>query len=247
MGELYEEIRAGFRAIDERELFVGPPQAQVDNEWSVDLDMRLVSNRADAFAAIDDIIVDGEGAPTDRRTSHYGRFARIRKEFSDSGRFSAARAVVRNPQTRDQRGTGVGTLIQDDAARRTAELFNGAYGAVLLLLQQFFTYGTETAEQRDVLRTSAARLMSTAIRPIAEVLTEMPAFGPDVPERAGPPFELYGELSISPFPPARWTVLLERLATISAEAAVLGQEVPRLGAIGETIGFVRRRIAEVAS
>jgi hypothetical protein len=42
-------------------------------------------------------------------------------------------------------------------------------------------------------------------------------------------------------------MLLESLAAIATEAADLGQVVPRLAAIGEGIGFLRRRIAEVAS
>lgn len=253
VGELYEQIRAGFHAIDPATLFVGPIHAQVDDNWSVALDLHSVSEqdvlrrRAEAVAAIDDIVVDGEGAPDQRQTSHYGRFSAVRTEYADSGRFAAARAVVRNPQTRDQPDAGPGTVLTDELGLRTAELFNSTYAVVLALLEQFFTFGPETSEQREALRRGASRMMSVAIRPIAEVLTELPAFGPDSPERAAPPFELYDEVSISPFPAARWTMLLENLGAVTAEATELGQAVPRLAAVGETIGFVRRSIAAVAS
>src|SRR3712207_7606227 len=57
---------------------------------------------------------------------------------------------------------------------------------------------------------STSQLMSVAIRPLAEVLTELPAVGPESPATAGAPFELYDRESVSPFPSARWTILLER-------------------------------------
>jgi Ferritin-like len=253
VGELYGRIREGFAAMDPEELFVGPVSAQVDSRWSSSaLDIRRVTaadvrvRRTQALAAIDDIVLDGEGAPAGRETSHYGRFNRVRNEYADNDRFAAARAVVRNPQTRDQPGVGPGTLLTDPMALRTAELFNAVYAVMLALLEHVFTLGPETPAQRTILRSTASRLMSTAIRPIAEVLTELPAFADGTPGRAGPPFELYDEVSISPFPEARWTVLLEDLAAIAAEAHDLGTVVPRLAAIGETVGFARRTVEQVA-
>lgn len=245
VGELYEQIRQGFASLDERTLFIGPPEAQIDDDWSVELDVRRVVDRAGAFAAIDDIVRDGEGTPADRRGSHYARFLDVRKEYADAGHFAAARDVVPNPQTRDLRGAGPGTVLTHPDALRTAELFNAVYEVVLLLLAEFFALGGGTRAKQAV-RSAAARLMSTGIRPIAEVLTEMPAGDPADPRRAGPPFELYSDVALSPFPAARWTFVLERLAAIVAEAVELGDRTPRLSAVGETIGFVRRSLVEVA-
>ena len=247
VGELYGEIADGFRRIGERELFIGPRSAQVDNRWSVELDLRQVVDRASALAAIEDIVVDGEGSPSGRSSSHYGRFARVRREYEDSGFFAAARPVVVNPRTRPQRDApSGGTLLVDERTRRVAELFNGAYGSVLLMLEQFFGSSSETPEQRAVLRASTSRMMSVAVRPLAEVLTELPASGPDSPATAGAPFELYDRESASPFPSARWTILLERLQGVIDDALSLGDELPRVGAVGDTIRFLRRNLAEVA-
>jgi hypothetical protein len=254
VGELYDRIRAGFTTMNPKQVFLGPPAAQVVARWSSKaLDIHGVTaadvevRRAHALAAIADIIADGEGAPTDRDTSHYGRFSRVREEYAESGRFPAARAVVRNPQTRDQPGVGPGTLLTDPIAVRTAELFNAVYAVMLTLLEHVWTpESPERPDQRAVLRSTASRLMSTAIRPIAEVLTELPAFADGGPDRAGPPFELYDEVSLSPFPEARWTMLLDDLATIAAEARDLGATLPRLAAIGETVGFARRTVEQVA-
>jgi hypothetical protein len=247
VGELYGEIADGFRRIGEQELFIGPRSAQVDNRWSVDLDLRQVVDRSSALAAIEDIVVDGEGSPSGRSSSHYGRFAQVRQEYEASGFFAAARPVVVNPRTRSQRDAPLGgTLLVDERTRRVAELFNGAYGSVLLMLEQFFGSSSETPEQRALLRVSTSRMMSVAVRPLAEVLTELPAGGPESPATAGAPFEIYDRESASPFPSARWTILLERLQGVVDDALSLGDEIPRVGAVGDTIRFLRRSLAEVA-
>jgi hypothetical protein len=247
VGELYGKIADGFRQIDEQELFIGPGSAQVDDEWSVGLDMRQVVDRPSALAAIDDIIVDGEGSPSGTSGSHYGRFSKIRQEYADSGYFAASRPVVVNPQTRHQRdASSEGTLIVAERTRRVAELFNGAYGSVLLMLEHFFTSSSLAPEQRAVLRASTSRMMSVAIRPLGEVLTELPAAGDGAPVTAGAPFELYDRESVSPFPSARWTILLERLQSVIDDARSLGEDVPRVAAIGDTVRYLRRSLAEVA-
>jgi hypothetical protein len=89
-------------------------------------------------------------------------------------------------------------------------------------------------------------MMSVAIRPLAEVLTELPAAGPESSATAGAPFEIYDRESPSPFPSARWTILLERLEALTDNAMSLGDDIPRVGAVGDTIRFVRRSLAEVA-
>ena len=247
VGELYETIRQGFEAVEEAELFIGPSTAQVEDTWSVRLDLRPVVDRASALAAVDDIILDGEGAPGERTGSHYDRFRTIRDQYADQSWFEGARPVVRNPQTRLHRDADAGgTLLTHELTVQVAELFNIAYASTLMILQQFFTAVGETPEQREVLKGAAGQMMSTAIRPLAEVLTELPAFAGDPGPTAGPTFELYDEVTVSPFLPARWTILLERLAAVAGEARSLAPVVPRAGAIGETISFLRRRIAEVA-
>ena len=247
VGELYEKIRDGFLAVPEAELFIGPPAAQVTDTFSVRLDLRPVGDRNSALAAIDDIIEDGEGAPAGRDTSHYGRFSAIRRAYAEAEYFEAARPVVRNPQTREHRGTaGPGALLTHELSMAVAELFNEVYAAALRVLQQFFAFDGETSEQREALKAAAGHLMSTGIRPIAEVLTDLPAYADGSQDRAGPPFELYDAVSVSPFLPARWTVLLERLEACSAAALDLGAEVPRLARVGETLSFIRRNLAGVA-
>jgi hypothetical protein len=114
-----------------------------------------------------------------------------------------------------------------------------------MMLEQFFG-SAQTPEQRAVLRASTSQMMSVAIRPLGEVLTELPAAGPGDPTTAGAPFEIYDRESVSPFPSARWTILLERLQAVIDDARVLGQDIPRVGSVGDTVRYVRRNLAQVA-
>jgi hypothetical protein len=247
VGELYAEIADAFRTLPERELFIGPRSSQATDDWSVALDLRTVNDRGQALAAIQDIIEDGEGTPDTQGSSHFGRFSAIRRAFFELGRFPAAREVVRNPLTRQHRDAPAGdSVIENEATRSVAELFNIVYAAVLQMLLQYFSYGGETAEQREAIKAALSRLMSVAIRPVAEILTELPYAEATDPRRAGPGFELYGPIIASPFPDARWTLLLERFDQVTRHAAELATVAPRLAPIAETVGFVRRSLALAA-
>jgi hypothetical protein len=78
-------------------------------------------------------------------------------------------------------------------------------------------------------------------------VTKAPLDDPQAPERAGPSFEIYSDVSLSPYPEARWTILLERLDALVADCADLGQESSRVGAIGETLSIMRGDLAAFAS
>jgi hypothetical protein len=252
VGELYAKIAEGFQELPESQLFIGPATAQTDNDWSVpDLDIRVVTNRASALAAIENIIVDGEGTPESRVSSHYNRFLEIRRRFFAEQRFNAARCVPRNPATRENpQASGQVTLIRNPMALQLAETFNVGYGVMLLMLQHYFSLAPNDSSSqmaRQALQQSSQRIMSVAIRPLAEELTKAPLDDPKAPERAGPSFEIYSDVSLSPYPEARWPILLERLDGLVAGCIDIGKDVPRAAAIGETLSIMRGDLAAVAS
>src|SRR5262249_32278818 len=142
VGELYKQIRDGIGKIPEKDLFIGPITAQDDQDWSIDLRLMAVRDRKTAEAAIDSIVGDGEGAQARRQGSHYDRFIKIREALDKHAALKPARTVVRNPMTREHRDAqGPVTLIKNDRTRQVAELFNGAYATVLLMLTQYYAYG----------------------------------------------------------------------------------------------------------
>jgi hypothetical protein len=252
VGELYDQIAAGFRSIPEDVLFIGSPTRQVDNNWSVNVRMQMITDRTSALQAVEAIVKSGEGSPEHRVGTHYGRFCQMWRGFRSSP-FEAARPVVRNPRTRELRGLpskGTYTLITDPTGLAVGELFNATYAVMLRLLAQFFGNAGESDSQRDTIRSAAARLMSVAVRPIAEVLTTLPAMT-NGDETAGPSFELYLPIIVPPEPKNRWILLIESLDGIVREADRIAgsganSTVARLGAIADTLRIMQRTLEEAA-
>jgi len=249
VGELYEHIKTGFRDLPEDALFIGAPTRQVDNEWSVEVDMRVVTGRASALAAIDDLVRDGEGTSTRRVQSHYGKFCAMWRAYRDAP-FEASRSVVRNPRTRASRGgpRPEETMITEPTALAVAELFNATYAVMLRLLAQFFTNAGESDAQRNALRQASSQLMSAAIRPIAEVLTALPVSAGSN-DMAGPPFELYLPVLVPPEPRNRWVTLFECIDDVIEAARDVGTSsatVARVAHVGETMSVLKRTLQVAA-
>ena len=76
-------------------------------------------------------------------------------------------------------------IAQASLAHPVAELCNHVYSTLLMLLTQFFDPVGETRQQRDIVQAAARRAMSGIVRPLAEVLTTLPATadasGPTLP------------------------------------------------------------------
>lgn len=228
VGLLYSQIREGFERIPEEVLFIGPKPYQDVEDWGLRMKIHVVKDLPSAQEAIEAIIIEGEGSPGAREGSHYDRFLKIRealrKERQKHPRFDPARPVVLNPQTRRHRDAGEGaTLIAHEVTREVAELFNDIYSTMLLMLIQYYSYGGESASQRVMLRDSCRRMMSAVVRPLAEVLTEMPATNEPEGGNAGPGFEIYSGMRLAPDRTNRWTVLQERLRQEVEDSSALAQ------------------------
>lgn len=218
VGDLYGQIREAFEILDERELFIGPRAAQDTDDWSANLKLRNVVDRATAVAAIDDIIEEGEAAPEKLPTSHWATFVRISQELDNEVKqnpnFDPARPVVPNPLTRQHRdsSSAATTIINDPDTLEIAELFNAVYGTMMLMLMQFYAFAGESTEQREGLRATARQMMSGVVRPLGEILTLLPARD-DLPGKtAGPGFEFYTDLRVPSNRRNSWMIIHERLA-----------------------------------
>lgn len=238
IGDLYRKIRMGFEAIDEAKLFINLDAPQ-DSNWSASVDVFPVKNRAEALAAIDAILVQGEGTPTAPGDSHYERFKTIALELQQAIQtdptFDPARNVANNPQSRKPRDAVAGSLISDAVTREVAELFNVLYGLMLRMLVQYYAYAGETAAQRTQLRTAAVRAMRFLIRPLGEALTRLPIGAGQPGVVAGAGFEVYGEEGFSTRPRVAWDIFIERLEIHAAQAQTLSGQVGSLGPVLTTV------------
>jgi Ferritin-like len=183
VGEFYHKIETGFRHIPEEDLFIGPCEAQANARY-VDLNGELtaVVDRASACAAIEMIVEQGEAPTAAHPDAHFVVFDTVRREYAaamaqaeQSGiPFEPVRPVVANPMTRFYDDTSGGTIIRDPLTHEVADLFNVAYDTMLLMLLRFFAHTDETEAELERLSRATLRLMTTVLRPLGEVLTQMP-------------------------------------------------------------------------
>ena len=93
-------------------------------------------------------------------------------------------------------------------------------------------------------------MMTMVIRPLAEVLTSMPAHSPDDGRRAGPPFAMDGSVGFLPHREAAWAVLsqeLTDLAALALEVSGMPGAPPRLAFVARTIALVGQRFTAQVS
>jgi hypothetical protein len=103
--------------------------------------------------------------------------------------------------------------------------FDDAYAAVLLLLMRFFAHADETPAQLAALQgTAFFPLMTTAIRPLGEILTLLPAHPGAAAPTAGPAFDFTRNLTLHPHRRSAWKVMLVQLQQMSADARKLSQD-----------------------
>jgi hypothetical protein len=235
--ELYQKIRRGFKDLSaqlgERNLFVGKPENQLFggpsspqhgtmndlNQYG--LDIIGVTDLASAKQAVRMIIEQGEGVrvpPAYKPFTHFCIFTRIRAEMEKySLGQDAARPVVPNPMTVLQPDV----CPEDEVSQITnshtwaiARLFNECYEVMLLLLLYLYSDQVKTKEQSDALMDAAFfPFMTMFVRPLAEILTEIPAFK-DEPGNAGPGFELSGDVILFPNLKQTWTLFQERIDSL---------------------------------
>jgi hypothetical protein len=269
VGELYELIRARLTefAADSSDAFVGPSGAdvlgtQLGTDFprlgamggGYDVFLLPVTDLPSALAALDLVIEQGEGNPSVDGPSHYHRFLQVLHDLqrlqAEGPPFDPARAVVSDPVLElplERRGT----VVTNPAARAVMRLFDDGYRVMLLMLTRLFAHTDESEAELQVLRSVAFfPLMTMAIRPLAEVLTELPADERDDGRRAGPSFDTGGPVEFLPHRRVAWTVLAEALAALAAragEAAAMEGMPDRLDYIAESLMLVSHRLnAELA-
>jgi hypothetical protein len=255
VGALYNDIEAGFTALDDGTLFIGPVADQDDNDWSRGLHLWPVHDLQSARKAIDFIVKEGEGAPGQLAGSHYQRFVDAHEALDAATAadpsFVPGRPVATNPLTRNHPDApDGGHIITDERTLAVAELFSVSYETTLMMLSQFYAFGPETPVQREALRQATREIMSTVIRPLGEVLTRLP-MGRDHPKlNAGPAFELYGDIHVSTHAENAWYVISERLGQHAAAGLALAAKRgahPRLRLCAENLARLGTNLAQAAA
>ncbi|HEV3086882.1 MAG TPA: ferritin-like domain-containing protein [Candidatus Elarobacter sp.] len=244
VGELYDEIRSLFASSDEARLFAGDPAAQTDYLDIVDptnaftdevrtgygVEPFRIVDRRTALAAIALIVEQGEGAPSVAEESHHAVLAKIRAELRGEQErcahagvaFEPARPVVENPLSAPLDSVPGGTVIAHPSTAEVARLFNDSYQTMLLMLIRFYAHLDETpAERFGLQQIIFFPFMTMVVRPLGEILTELPAFGDGRRGNAGPCFELGRGIELIPHKAGAHAIFAERLADLARSAGSL--------------------------
>ncbi len=227
VGHLYRGIEDGLRYLTqkygEEGLFIGPPNAQVvDNYFSLP-GLIPVTGLESAVAAIEGIVEQGEGARGDSEESHYGRFLGMLEEYDRilkaDPEFEPGRPVMRNPYSIFPNDLGDDTevnMIEDPVSIDVCNLFDGSYELLMQMLGRLLLNTEETDAQLTLLSDITVGLMMDVISPLGDTLTTLPA-GPSYPRlRAGPSFRFSRDGHTPPHQAAAWTLFIERLRELSA-------------------------------
>jgi CDGSH-type Zn-finger protein/truncated hemoglobin YjbI len=228
ISDLYARLATGFDSLPAEELFIGPKEAQA-NPHLLGLGDQLVTvvDLQSAHAVLATIIGTAEGVASG---SADGIFSTIRMEYlsaleearQTNQPFDPVRAVVANPLTRLPEGTADGTRIVDPLTVAVADLFNGAYDTMLLMLRCFFTQAEETDSGLERLARASLRLMTSVVRPLGEALTQMPVDSASLSGRyAGPPFGDDGSIPELVHRTAIWALPDEQLWQLALAATKL--------------------------
>ena len=223
LGGFYRQIRKGFLRLCHNPtgdtIFTGFQTANPDigvNDRNVhDMNLAKVSDLDSALGAINEIIETGEGYYNKRVASHYVRLNAVLVDLAKLAQepesFDPARETVGNPITGVTRNPKPAcTLLQNPGAKAVGEIFDAIYAITLQMVTRFFTFPDD-----KVLEGMAfGPLMTMAIRPLAEILTELPV-ADNSDQKAGPPFQSPTRDLLHPHRLAAWSVFAERLEQIA--------------------------------
>ncbi|HEX6392093.1 MAG TPA: ferritin-like domain-containing protein [Acidimicrobiales bacterium] len=234
VGHLYRSIEEGIKHLCDKYgepwLFVGPPEAQASEPhfgWS---QLVQVVDAASAQQAIDTILEQGEGPRGDWRNAHFGSFVEVLDEFQELKRanpdFEPARSVL--PATvRPSEGEQNTPLIEDHFTGRCVDLFNVSYEVLLQTLARYFAHTKETEPEMTSLAKVTLGLMFNVIKPLGQLVTELPVGNTFPGMSAGPSFELFYESDyVFPHRDAAWALIEERIREAAAFSDRLRSEGP---------------------
>ena len=226
-GHLYSSILFSLKRMAEKfgeqALFAGRGDAQMSEDQFALPGLAVVTDLASAQAAIEKIVLQGEGAPSHSEDSHYFRFHAVAEEFlqlkAARPAFEPGRLAATNPMLTGSIRQKHSTYITHPLAMRVVDLGNCVYSLMLATLAQAAApYAQSVAMQTGLARIGTSLMY--ALTALGTAATSLPLKATGGGRRAGLTFELAG-------PPV---VLLQRCA-----AQLLAERASELEAAVRTL------------
>lgn len=251
IGHLYRGILHGFEGLvhmhGERDVFCGDPEAQIGPAEASLPGLITVSNLDEVEAAINTIIEQGEGAPSDKDDGHYQRFVRIKEEYAafldTDPSFDPAFPVARNPVSGQSWSSEPLVLVNDPEAELVLDLANAVYSLMVRALVQSFGRDVGYRDDKAPLMNLAINLMFV-LEGLACHLASLPANAEHPGVNAGMTFSLPGDIQRHPEGRSEQVLMKERLEEMATQAAhlfnashPLAKLSEKLTGIGEKLNF----------
>jgi CDGSH-type Zn-finger protein/uncharacterized Fe-S cluster protein YjdI len=253
VGHLYRGIRAGVVSLagrmGEGKLFIGAPAAQIDASVVSLPGLTAVTDVASAVRAVDTIVEQGEGSPTNPERSHYRRFLAVRTEYeallAQRPGFAPALPVARNPVMRkppDPRGK---IHVDHPKSAPVMDIGNALYAFALRSLGRAFGQPHDGPDARGTLIDASFEAMRL-LSPVSQLLCRLPATESRPGVHAGLSFTMQRSTVGFSQPDVAWTILAERAREIAAACNKMGDE-PTLRRTAEALSRLGDRLERVRS
>jgi CDGSH-type Zn-finger protein/uncharacterized Fe-S cluster protein YjdI len=245
-GQLYHGILRGLARlageIGEDNVFVGHGEAQVGAAEMGLPGLFKVDSLDAARKAVEEIVLQGEGAPAHREGSHYQRFAAIKAELTAlqaiRPAFQPARPVLQNPCLDNPLARPDVNAICDPLTAKVVDLGNAVYSLMMRTFAQVFSPAPLPRQLRIGLAAEATELMY-AMSFVGETATRLPS-GPTHPDAAA---GLTFALSLSSgqlVQRCAAQILSERARELAGAAAGLETHAPLAGVSARLSGLADR-------
>ena len=234
IGEFYDALRDGLAsyvaAHGERRLFIGPEDLQMHADEIGGAPLHAVTNLAQAQAAIEEIVRQGEGGHGAGDDSHYAQFQAMRDEFNALRRarpgFDPARAVARNPVMRPPVEAERCHVTAPDAVA-LIDVANSLYALMLRCLGQLYETPRSATAARQAIGKSTFGCMK-AFSIASSALTRRPATLADGSPMAGVSFSVPRHTEGAASPRCGAALLTERCREIHEHVTRLETAAPGL-------------------
>jgi CDGSH-type Zn-finger protein/uncharacterized Fe-S cluster protein YjdI len=228
IGGLYRAIRDGLIKLStlqgETVLFCGKTTEQLG---PLDINLpgiQLISNLNSALSALDEIIVQGEGASEHLENSHYSKFIVIRDELSrlqnNNPQFKPALPVAANPVMRKPVDGDDKVWINHKDSVLVLDLTNAIYTLMLRLMLQSYNRHEGSQKQKSILLNHAITLMHF-LTPLAKLLAILPANSDYLGVTAGITFATLRDTAPLSRGNAEWQFLKVRTSELATRAQEL--------------------------
>ena len=221
IAELYGMIREGLQSLVAKQgsaAFVAGSDARQIGPDTVDLPgLNVITDLPSALRAIDVIVEQGEGSPSESEDSHFARFNAIRREWTElksaSPAFEPAHPAAHNPVMRRPADPKDRVWITAPEAVRHLDLANSIYGQVLVLLQEAYAPSSAHVADKRAFFQAAMSLMQ-ALSTLGQKLARLPASEDHPGVMAGLTFTVPRNLGARG--PGSAALILERLGELAA-------------------------------